>query len=386
VKPDPKTTRKPRAPVWARWCIVFGSILVIAVGGSVVAARALIDSAAGAVNHKDLLGTLRAGAARTHASIAGAKNILLVGVDTRPDNPAMVSRSDSIILLHIAADHREGYLVSLPRDSYVTIPAYDNGRVAYPGGKNKINAAYAFGSRGLTGSAAQSHGFELLALTVKRLTGITPDAGAIVDFAGFEQVVRVLGQVCMDVDEDTTSIHLGHTASGKSAVPYKTHPDGSIAYQVPGVTPNFYAKGNHCFTPAEALDFARQRDLLADHDYDYGRQRHQQQLLKAILKQAEHEGLDSPAKLPGLIEAFGKAMTVDDGGVSLADWAFAMRGVNVDDLVTIRTNDGKFDSRSVPGVGSVEILNATSMKLLDAVRADEVPAFLRAHPGWAAGG
>ncbi|RSM74302.1 hypothetical protein DMB66_01600 [Actinoplanes sp. ATCC 53533] len=379
-------TSKPRAPVWARWCVVVGSILVIAVGGSVVAARALIDSAAGAVHHKDLLGSLRAGAARTHASIAGAKNILLVGVDTRPDNPAMVSRSDSIILLHIAADHRAGYLVSLPRDSYVTIPPYDNGKVAYPGGKNKINAAYAFGSRGLTGSAAQSHGFELLALTVRQLTGITPDAGAIVDFAGFEQVVRVLGQVCMYVDEDTTSIHLGHTASGKKAVPYKTHPDGSIAYQVPGVTPNFYAKGNHCLTPAEALDFARQRDLLADHDYDYGRQRHQQQLLKAILKQAEHEGLDSPTKLPGLIEAFGKAMTVDDGGVSLADWAFAMRGVNVDNLVTIKTNDGKFDSRSVPGVGSVEILNATSMKLLNAVRTDDVAAFLRAHPDWAAGG
>jgi LCP family protein required for cell wall assembly len=338
------------------------------------------------VNHKDLLGTLRAGAARTHASIAGAKNILLVGVDTRPDNPAMVSRSDSIILLHIAADHRESYLVSLPRDSYVTIPAYDNGKVAYPGGKNKINAAYAFGSRGLTGSAAQSHGFELLALTVKQLTGITPDAGAIVDFAGFEQVVQVLGEVCMYVDEDTTSIHLGHTASGRSAVPYKTHPDGSIADKVPGVTPDFYAKGNHCLTPTEALDFARQRDLLADHDYDYGRQRHQQQLLKAILKQAEHEGLDSPTKLPGLIEAFGKAMTVDDGGVSLPDWAFAMRGVNVDGLVTIKTNDGKFNSRSVPGVGSVEILNATSMKLLDAVRADDVPAFLRAHPDWAAGG
>ena len=370
----------------ARWWLALGVIVLIAVGGSVVAARVVLDSATSAVHQQDLLGSLRAGAARTRASVGGAKNILLVGVDTRPDNPAMLSRSDSIILLHIPADHREGYLVSLPRDSYVDIPAYDNGKVAFPGGKNKINAAYAFGSRGLTGSAARTHGFELLAMTVERLTGITPDAGAIVDFQGFEQVVQVLGQVCMYVDEDTTSIHLGHTASGQVEAPYKTHPDGTIAYKVPGVTPNFYARGDHCFTPADALDFARQRDLLADHDFDYGRQRHQQQLLKAILEQAEHEGLASPTKLPGLIKAFGAAMTVDDGGVSLADWAFAMRNVSPGDLVTIRTNDGRFNSRSVPGVGSVEILSATSMQLLRAVRDDGVAAFLKAHPSWVATG
>jgi anionic cell wall polymer biosynthesis LytR-Cps2A-Psr (LCP) family protein len=77
------------------------------------------------------------------------------------------------------------------------------------------------------------------------------------------------------------------------------------------VTPNFYAKGNHCFTPTEALDFVRQRDLLANKDFDYGRQRHQQQFLKAIMQQAVKDGLDSPTKLPGLIKAIGKTMTVD---------------------------------------------------------------------------
>jgi anionic cell wall polymer biosynthesis LytR-Cps2A-Psr (LCP) family protein len=167
-------------------------------------------------------------------------------------------------------------------------------------------------------------------------------------------------------------------------VPYKTHTDGTIAYKVPGVTPNVYTKGEHCFTPAEALDFVRQRDLLANHDYDYGRQRHQQQFLKAILKQAEKEGLSSPTALPGLLSAFGKAMTVDDGGISLTDWAFAMRGVNPSGLVTIKTNDGKFDSRSVPGVGSVELLSSTSMQLLRAVKSDDVGTFLTAHPSWVA--
>jgi LCP family protein required for cell wall assembly len=372
-----------RAPRWARWCLLLGSLLLIAAGGSVVATRALLATATHSITRQNLLGTVKSGTEREHARVTGAKTILLVGIDTRQSqDPSQPSRSDSIILLHIPANHAEGYLVSLPRDSYVSIPPYDNGAVPYGGGKNKINSAFAYGSRGLTGEAAQSHGFELLALTVKKLTGITPDAGAIIDFQGFKRVVQVLGGVCMYVDEDTTSIHIGRTASGKSAIPYVTHEDGTIKYKVKGVTPNFYAKGNHCFTPTEALDYVRQRDLLANKDYDYGRQRHQQQFIKAVMKRVVHDGLNSPTKLPSLLSAVGKTMTVDDGGISLEDWAFAMRNVNPDKLVTIKTNNGTFNSRTVPGIGDVEILDSTSMQLLEAVKNDDVGAFVRANPTW----
>jgi anionic cell wall polymer biosynthesis LytR-Cps2A-Psr (LCP) family protein len=371
--------------MWARLCTVLGAILMVISGGSLVGARVLVSSATGALSQEDLLGSARGEAARKHADVTGAKNILLVGIDTRPSwTDKEPSRSDSIILLHIPADRSAAYLISLPRDSYVDIPAYNNGKQTYRGGPNKINSAFAFGSQGLQGPAAEAHGFELLALTIKRLTGITPDAGAIVDFSGFKQVIKVMGKVCMYVDEDVTSIHVGYTADGKQAVPYKTDAAGLNPRKVPGVKANFYAKGNHCFTPLEALDFARQRDLLANRDSDYGRQRHQQQLLKAIMKQAVHQGLNSPTKLPGLLNAIGKAMTVDNGGISLEDWAFAMRNINPDDLITIKTNDGKFNSRSVPGIGSVEVLSDTSLSLLKAARDDNVAAFVQANPSWVA--
>ena len=377
------TTGRRHAPRWARWCLALGSVLLVVAGGAVVTSRVVLATATRGISRQNLLGTVKAGSLRQHATVSGANNILLVGLDTRPNqDPSRPSRSDSIIIVHIPADHTQGYLISLPRDTYVSIPAYDNGKVPYAGGKNKINAAFAYGSRGLTGKAAQAHGFELLALSVRKLTGITPDAGAIIDFQGFEQVVRVLGKVCMYVDETTTSIHVGHTADGRTAKPYVTHPDGTIAYKVPGVTPNVYTKGNRCFTPAEALDFVRQRDLLANGDYDYGRQRHQQQFLKAVLKAVVHDGLTSPTRLPGLLSAVGKAMTVDDGGIPLQDWAFAMRNVDPDQLVTVKTNEGHFNSRTVPGVGSVEILDGTSRQLLQAVRSDTVGTFLRANPTW----
>ncbi|MCU7727737.1 LCP family protein [Actinoplanes sp. KI2] len=375
-----------RSPVWARWLIGVGALLLVVSGGAIIATRVLINSATNAIQQQSLLGEAQDADQRAHAQITGAKNILLVGLDTRPSwaKTGELSRSDSIILLHVPADRSGAYMISLPRDSYVRIPAYDNGAQRYAGGKNKINSAFAYGSRGLTGAAAESHGFELLALTVKNLTGITPDAAAIIDFSGFTKVLQVLGKVCMYVDENVTSIHIGHTADGKPAVPYKTDSAGANPRKVPGVTPNFYPKGNHCFTPTEALDYARQRDLLANHDSDYGRQRHQQQLLKAILKQTVHEGLTSPTKLPGLLTAIGKTMTVDSGGISLEDWAFAMKGIDPDQITTLKTNGGKFNSRSVPGIGDVEILDATSMAMLRAAKDDDLAAFVAAHPTWVA--
>lgn len=375
---------KPRAPRWALWCVWLGALLLAGGGGSVVALRAGVRTATASVTRQNLLGAARPPAERKHVEVTGAKNILLVGLDTRKNqDPDQLIRSDSIIILHIPAAHDRGYLVSIPRDSYVRIPAYENGKVPYRGGQNKINSAFAYGSRGLTGAAALSHGFELLALTVRQLTGITPDAGAIIDFEGFKDVVEVLGKVCMYVDEDTTSIHFGHDdRTGKLTAPYRINPDGTLRGRIPGVTPNKYLKGDRCFTPGEGLDFVRQRDLLADNDFDYGRQRHQQQFLRAVLKQAVSSGMNSPAELPGLLEAVGSTMTVDDGGIALEDWAFAMRGLDPDDLVTLRTNGGRLNPRDVPGVGSVELISETSMRMLAAVKADDVETFVQANPSY----
>jgi len=379
-----KAARRGRSPRWARLCLTFGALLAVVGGGSVVAIQATVGAATKSITQQSLIGAAANTEEVKHATITGAKNILLVGIDARKDAlPTAGTRSDSIILLHIAADHESGYMISLPRDSYVPIPEYDNGKQSFAGGKNKINSAFFFGSRGLTGAAALSHGFELLSLTIKNLTGITPDAGAIIDFQGFKNVVNVLGKVCMYVDEDTTSIHIGtNDKTGKPAAPYVINKDGTLKSKIKGVTANFYAKGNHCFTPTEALDFVRQRDLLANKDFDYGRQRHQQQFFKAIINQAVKDGLSSPTKLPGLIKAIGSTMTVDTGGISLEDWVFAMKGINPNDLITIKTNEGKFNPESIPGIGSVEILSDDSLELLRAAKNDTVAEFAATHPTW----
>jgi LCP family protein required for cell wall assembly len=86
-------------------------------------------------------------------------------------------RADTMMLLHIPRGTGDPTLVSLPRDSYVPVP----GR-----GRNKLNAAYAFG------------GPALLARTVEQVTGIRLDRYMEIGFDGFASVVDAVGgvQIC----------------------------------------------------------------------------------------------------------------------------------------------------------------------------------------------
>jgi len=382
----PRTYQSPdkrrKSPVWARITLVLGAVLVAVSGGAIAFVQVAESKVNAAIPDHQLAG----GAAQVkHADIKGAKNILLASLDTRPSWSAthQASHTDSIIILHITADHEQAYMLSIPRDTLVDIPSYNNGKYKNNEHHDKINAAFAFGSLGLDGDAAITHGMTLLTETIQKQFGITPDAEAVVNYSGFTDIMKILGKVCMYVDEDVTSIHIGHKADGQQATPYITDDAGIIKHKVDGVTPNKYRVGNHCFTPAEALDFARQRDLLSKNDGDYGRQRHQQQLLRAIMKTTVSQGLDSPTKLPSLLTAVGKAMTVFLQGVSLEDWAFGMKGLNPDSIITLKTNNGQFvNVKAPPGVGSAQGLSADSLKMFQAAKNDTMAAFVTSHPTW----
>ncbi|MER7282785.1 LCP family protein [Dactylosporangium sp. NPDC000244] len=370
-----------RDPVWARLLIAVGLVFTLLAGGALAGKEALFKYATRSVAQENLLGDSgRQAEQRGHVDVNGAKNILLIGVDARPgQDPAELVRADSIIILHIPASHDQAYLVSIPRDTWVKIPPYDNGAKRYEGGHDKINGAYAWGGDGLTGAGQRAHAVELLALTIKSLWGITFDGAAIVDFTGFQQVVEVLGGVDMYVDEETTSVHIGHTANGEYAVPFRqfTRSDGGQGLSaVPGVTPQVYHVGYQHLEPWQALDYVRQRELLPNSDYD--RQRHQQQFLKALFKKIlSSDVLTDPGRLNDVLRVVGKAMTIDSGGIDLADWLYAMRGIGADDLLTIKTNNGTFNN--APGVSNAETLDQTTLDLLEAVRTERVQAFVAGH-------
>lgn len=87
-------------------------------------------------------------------------------------------RTDTILLVHVPSvgSDTASTMVSIPRDSYVTIPGY---------GRDKINAAFALG------------GAPLLVQTVEQATGLHLDHFVEIGFSGFAGLVDALGGVRM---------------------------------------------------------------------------------------------------------------------------------------------------------------------------------------------
>jgi LCP family protein required for cell wall assembly len=304
-------------------------------------------------------------------------NVLLVGIDERPGSPAAGVRSDTIMIAHIPASRDRAYLVSIPRDSRVDIPAYP--RAGYGGGVDKVNAAYQYGSRHGGGRAG---GVELLGLTLRALMGIGFDAAAIVNFDGLRAAVDAVGGVDMCVDQETTSIHVGwDVTTGRQGVPYVlTPPNYDRPKPVPGMRAQVYHVGCQHFVGWQALDYVRQRELIPDGDY--GRQRHQQQLIKAFTEKVTASNLlANPIAADRMLRALGKSVTFDGNGTSLTDWILAFRHLNAGAITVIKTNGGHFASRVIGG-RSFEILGDTTRELFTAMRTDTVATFLTAHPDW----
>ncbi|HEV7899689.1 MAG TPA: LCP family protein [Planosporangium sp.] len=360
--PAPTAPREPRRrdPLWARLLVAIGAIMMLASGGAVIGGKVLIRQASSGIQQDDLL----RGAGASRVSIDGPLNILLVGVDQRPDSTELI-RSDSIIIAHINAAHDQAYLVSIPRDLAVQIPAYP--RTGYKGGREKINAAFAFGSQGKGG---RDGGFELLALTIQKnvAPGIKLSGGAIVDFGGFQSLVNALGGVDMCIDQRVVSHHIGTDRNGKFLAPSK------------GGKPVVYEPVCRRLEPWQALDYARQRYGLQNGDYD--RQRHQQQFLKAMLKEAKKQGVaTNPVKLLQMMNAAGKAFTVDRQGVALEDWLFTMRNVINNEPMMLKTNAGQANSVKI-GVEDAEQLTPQSVQMVQALRDDTLDRFVVDYPNF----
>ena len=108
-----------------------------------------------------------------------AANILLMGIDKRAND---VGRSDTMIVMHIDAGTKQIRLLSVPRDTRVTLPGENH--------YAKINAALPTG------------GVEMTMQAVADLLGITIDYYAVTDFDGFKEAVDKLGGVTIDVEKE----------------------------------------------------------------------------------------------------------------------------------------------------------------------------------------
>ena len=109
----------------------------------------------------------------------GPFNVLVLGVDKRPDSEEEGSRSDTMMLVRVDPESGNVKLLSVPRDLLVDVGT----------GKDRINTAYNYG------------GIERAITVFEDFSKIPVDHYAIVDFEGFEETIDAMGGVNVDVGD-----------------------------------------------------------------------------------------------------------------------------------------------------------------------------------------
>lgn len=160
--------------------------------------------------------------------------VLLMGTDSRGKGDR--GRPDTIILAAANPKTQKVTLLSIPRDTYVEI--------AGRGKQDKINHAYNYG----TGTMLK---------TVERFLDIPVDYYVIINFKGFEELIDELGGIEIDVEK-------------------------RMVYHSSDARINL-RPGLQVLNGEEALGYARFRH---DAEGDLGRNRRQQQVIRALVDQA----------------------------------------------------------------------------------------------------
>jgi polyisoprenyl-teichoic acid--peptidoglycan teichoic acid transferase len=206
-------------------------------------------------------------------------NLLIIGVDERPDNPEEGVRADTLILTRLDAGSRRAALLSIPRDTQVDVLDI---------GTTKINVAYGQGyarAQELYGSEAspQQGGMALAGQTVEGFLampnrGLRVDYTAQINFAGFVGLIDALGGVTIDVPKQIIDTE------------YPT-PDF-------GITTVIFEPGVQQMDGERALIYARTRHS----DSDFGRAQRQQQVISAMVAKFRDLGwFGRIAALPALL-------------------------------------------------------------------------------------
>ncbi|AEB47220.1 MULTISPECIES: LCP family protein [Micromonospora] len=299
------------------------------------------------------------------ADITGPLNLLLVGIDTRVSVPGWEPHADAVLILHVPAGLSRAYLFSLPRDLVVDIPAFEP--AGYRGGRTKLTNAMSYGSRvpDRPKQPDPAQGYELLSQVVSDYTGLRIDAGAVLTFGGFDELVDSLGGVDIHVDQRVVSRH--------------RQPDGKHRSPGPGVggyvgPQMVYEPGDRHLNGWQALDYARQRYLPGG---DYTRQRHQQQLIRSLVgKILDTDLARQPERVEQVVAALGD-MLVYVGGRRIVEFAYALGGLSPDAL-TLVTLPGAAVGRGNAYRG--EELTQTGRRFITELRAGKVDEFLAEHP------
>ncbi len=248
------------------------------------------------------------------AAVAGSMNYVLMGSDSRGEDRG---RSDVLMLAHVPPEHDKVFVVSFPRDMWVDIP----GR-----GKDKINAAFAYG------------GEPLATRTLESLVGVRMDHAVKIDFEGFVGLTEHLGGVTV---ENRIASSVGEYS---------------------------WPKGEITIEGDEALRYVRQRYGLPNGDLD--RAERQRAVVKAIIgKLMKPETIANPAKFNAVAGEVSEFFEADEEltPAVVLQAAASMRINSGGDIVSLQAPISGF-GRS-PGGASIDVVNEKQLaEMAQAIR------------------
>jgi LCP family protein required for cell wall assembly len=284
-------------------------VLVVVVTELVIA---LVTATAVYVAWRHLDGNLTAGAEISHARKKPAVsqdapheplNILVLGTDSRAgsgdaiDGEKGCNCSDTTILVHVAADRKSAYGVSIPRDALVRPVPCTRDREYLDTGLVEWNQAYAAGGAACT------------AEQLERDFHVYVDDYVVVDFSGFQNMVSAIGgvNVCIPFELSDPTYAKVTFAPGRSV-----HLDGE-----------------------QALAYVRLRHVLAG--TDIGRIKRQQVFIRAMVdKVISADTLTRPDRLYRFADALTKSITTNPELAHVRDLVSLARQLQDVDLSHIR--------------------------------------------------
>lgn len=306
--------------------------LVVGLGATYAKLTGNIDR----LDVSSMLGDNRPTPSGNHSS--GPLNILLMGSDVRTGEgntgygngewePGQ--HSDTNILMHISGDRESVTMVSIPRDSMVPSPVDCNGDAPESEWRvHQWNQNFNKGGPGCVIRALEGN------------TDVYVDHFAVVDFAGFKDMVDALGgvPVCTPVAIDDPKAHFT------------------------------LAAGRHTLNGEQALGYVRTRKSLGDGS-DIGRIKRQQAFLSSVAQEAtDSKLLLRPDKLLRFLGAATSSLQTDpDFGVGpMKDIAESVKGIGVDKIqfVTVPTEPYPEDENRVQW-------SPAATKLWEAIRTDQ---------------
>jgi len=195
------------------------------------------------------------------------------------------ARSDVIILVRVVPAERRIEMLSIPRDTWVTIP----GDIQYISGQNRINAAFNTGSP------------SLLVATILQNFHIPINYFVEVNFLGLQNMVNAIGGIHLDFKYPLRDREL---VSG-------------VEHNMTGL--RILKTGCQLVEGTQALALVRSRNIqyevngVWDDDYgsDFTRIRNQQTFFRAVIHQLNHE-ITNPFALNDFINAAVHDLTIDD--------------------------------------------------------------------------